>query len=160
MTILIVKSHCEDCNKAMDFFEKNQITYEKINVSYKPLNENLLIDIDGFTKHGIKEIINLNSRYLKENKIDLNIMSRKEIIDLIVRHPEILNLPITLQYMNKELLKRVLIGFNSAEYQIVSSTIGHTEFYSNISHSYKFDDCCIGCQVRDLRTIEKSVKHE
>ncbi|MEG0124304.1 MAG: hypothetical protein RR665_02370 [Malacoplasma sp.] len=144
----------------LDFFSKNGAIFKKENISYKPVNEKWLYDINAFNnkKSGIYDAINQNHDFLKKNKINIKTMPKKILMDLIINNPQILNMPICLQYTNDNILKKVFIGFLESEYETALKTVGHTSYFSNNSKSFVYDDCCIECQIRELRnaTDEKA----
>lgn len=158
MTICLVKTNCLSSKKLLDLFAKDGMLYKKENISYKPVEEQWLLDINLFNnkQSGIYDVINLNHSFIKENKIDIKGMSKKLLINTIIENPQILNMPICLQYTNSKLLKRVFIGFSEDDYQMALKSVGHSSYFSNSSKSFIYNDCCIDCQIREMRaSIEK-----
>lgn len=154
MTICLVKTNCLNSKKLLDFLAKDGMIFKKENISYKPIDEQWLLDINLFNnkQSGIYDAINLNHAFIKKNKIDIKGMPKKILINTIIENPQLLNMPICLQYNNDKLLKRVFIGFSEDEYSIALKTIGHSSYFANISKSFIYSDCCIDCQIREMRT--------
>lgn len=153
MTICLVKTNCLNSKKLLDFFEKDGMIFKKENISYKPIAEKWLLDINLFNnkQSGIYDVINLNHSFIKENKIDIKGMPKKVLINTIIQNPQLLNMPICLQYTNTNMLKRVFIGFSEDEYATALKTVGHSSYFANISKSFIYSDCCVECQIRETR---------
>lgn len=118
MLYLLLTPSCSGCVKAKKFFNKRNIPFEEINFFRKPIPPKLLLDILQMTKDGVYDIISTRSKYIIKNKIDIDLLSIKELIHLINKVPSILKRPIIIQYGSSVQPQRLIVGYNEDAIQV------------------------------------------
>lgn len=104
-------------NKALSFFKKNNFKVIHINIIKNPITTKMLTDILALSIDGFNDLIATHSKFLVENKINLNDYSCSQLIHLIQHEPTILKKPIILQYKNNHPY-RLMVGFNKDDIKI------------------------------------------
>jgi arsenate reductase (glutaredoxin) len=87
------KPTCTTCRKLAKFFEENGIEYEKVNYFIEPLSEEKLRDLLAKANLAPADVLRKNEPLYKELNLSAE-ASPGEIIDLIIRHPSLLQRPI------------------------------------------------------------------
>lgn len=149
MIKLYVQSNCLGSKKAEEFMKKYDIPYEKINLSYQPVNEDDVYDMARLS-NGINEIINFNSEEFDKNpnlKDWILKSSKKEVISYILTNPNILSYPMVMQYDNTKTPKVFLNGFVDSEWLMLEKDPGFYDYFLNINKRYVFKSCCFYDEV-------------
>lgn len=137
MLYLLVTPSCSGCVKAKKFFNKKKIHFEEINFFKQPIPPKLLLDILQMTKNGVYDIISTRSKYLVKNKIDIDQLSIKELINLINNVPSILKRPIIIQYSNSVQPQRLIVGYNEDGIQVFSRELKIQSLPDNVYNVVK-----------------------
>ena len=87
------KPTCTTCRKLAKLFEENGIEYEKVNYFIEPLSEEKLRDLLAKANLAPADVLRKNEPLYKELNVS-EAMSPGEIIDLILKHPSLLQRPI------------------------------------------------------------------
>ena len=152
MVKLFVKSNCLGSEKAENFLKKNDVRFERINLSYAPIDEEDLFSMQKVADdNNIYDIINFNSNFF-QNEDQVNELKSKrprDVITFILSNVDVLSFPIALQLGDNNEPKKLFIGYNDGEYKkIFSDEYSSLErYYSNISKSYIFGQCCFYDEV-------------
>jgi regulatory protein spx len=109
---------CLGCKKTREFLQKNKIEYIEKDFTKEPFTREELMDILSLTENGFDDIISPRSIAYKKIKKNINNMKFSELVDFIIKNPDVVHRPIILQYVNKKPL-RLLIGFNSNDMNIL-----------------------------------------
>ncbi len=115
MIKILYSSNCYSCKKAINFFTENNIEVIKVNLTKSKLNEALFKDILSLTLNGFEDIISPRSKYIINNKIDINSLHTNEVVRLVIERPNILRRPIIVQYNRSNKPYRLLVGYNSED---------------------------------------------
>ena len=151
MKKLFYISGCKASNYALDFIEKNNIIVDKSNLTYKPITEKDLLDMEALLPGGMIELVNLNSEYLKELGYDIRTLNKKELMYVIITNPMILSYPILLETTNNKNPIKLVIGFNPIEWNIFKDEPTSDRYYSNINKFYKFSTCCFFDETKNRK---------
>lgn len=141
MRVFYFKSSCTNSKKAEEFLTKKLMSFSKKNLDYLKFTENELLNMSKIIPAGIVELINPRSKYIVENKIDLNKLSQREILSLIVQNPHTVSYPIIADFDNQNNVIKLIIGFEENEWLKLDSQTDD-EYYSNLNKFYKFSGCC------------------
>lgn len=117
MIYLLYTPNSLSCNKAINFFKKNNLSVVKINPFLIEIDDKLIYDILFLTYEGFKDILNLKYKPLVENNIDIQSFTMKEIIHYIKHEPGVLKKPIIIEYINNQPYK-LMIGYNKEDIKI------------------------------------------
>jgi regulatory protein spx len=100
---------CSSCRKVKKWFEIQKIPYEERNIFSATLNENELKQMLEKTENGTEDIISTRSKIIKEQNLDVESMTIKELISFIRENPSVLKRPIMVDD------RRILVGYNEEE---------------------------------------------
>jgi regulatory protein spx len=100
---------CSSCRKVKKWFELQQIEFEERNIFSAALNEDELKEMLSKSENGTEDIISTRSKVIKENNIDIESMSIKDLIGFIRENPSILKRPIMVDD------RRIQVGYNEEE---------------------------------------------
>lgn len=117
MIVILYIPNSLSCNKALKFFNANNIIVKKINLISSSLSEKKIYDILHLTNGGFKDIINKDHKYLKLNKINVDDLKLKQLVHLLQHEPIILKKPIIIQYKDNHPY-RLLVGYNKNDIKI------------------------------------------
>ena len=156
MIKLFIKSDCLGSKKAEDFFKKNDIRYERVNLSFVPMNEEVLFLMQELVPN-LSDLINFNSEFfvvnphLKEYLANISAIDRnREILDFILKCPDALSFPIAFDIHDNKKPGNLFVGFNDSEWRAFLEE--NNEFsdpiYSNINRSFIFESCCFYDEVK------------
>ena len=81
---------CSSCRKVKKWFEEQQIPYIEKNIFVATLNENELKDILAKSENGTEDIISERSKIIKEQNVDVESMTLKQLIAFIKANPSVL----------------------------------------------------------------------
>ncbi len=103
---------CASCRKVKSWFTKENIPFQEINILKDPLTETDLKEMLEKSLDGTDEIISTRSKIFKEQQIDVNSMSVRELLSFIKENPSILKRPIIVDE------SKIQVGYNSDEIEI------------------------------------------
>ena len=103
---------CSSCRKVKSWFKKEQIPFSEINILKDPLTEEDLKEMLEKSLDGTDEIISTRSKIFKEQNIDVDAMSIKELLSFIQQNPSILKRPIIVDD------SKIQVGYNADEIEI------------------------------------------
>ena len=121
---------CSSCRKVKKWFDEQQIPYEEKNIFAATLNEKDLREILEKSENGTEDIISKRSKIVKENNIDIDSMTIKELIEFIRLNPSVLKRPIMVDD------RKIQVGYNEDE---ISAFIPHAKRLAAWSCTHK--DC-------------------
>jgi len=102
---------CSTCRKAAKWLDKNGFEYQLIDiVKEPPLFKYLNLALEQYSAHK-KSIFNTRGNAFKSINLDINVLSRKEIIQLLLSDGKLIKRPFIV-YEGK----KVILGFNEIEY--------------------------------------------
>lgn len=159
MIKLYVKSNCLGSQKAENFLKKNDIRFERINLSFIPLDEEELFKMQTVINPNIRDIINFNSDYFDNNPESKELMMQanlRDVITFIMKNIDALSFPIAVDADSRSgKVKSVFVGFNESEWKILNDE-NYTEsldvYYTNCSKNYIFKSCCCFDEVANDNT--------
>nr|WP_084269095.1 Spx/MgsR family RNA polymerase-binding regulatory protein [Mycoplasmoides alvi] len=158
-TLLLITASCSSCVRTKKFFIDNKLPYIEINFYTKPILEKHFKDILSLTENGVYDVISMRSKYLTNNKIDINSLKISELIKLVHEHPSIVKRPILLQYDKSGNPKRLMIGYNSVDIRVFLRPLKDIEFHKSDfttednSKFLEFPD-----DISPVRTVPKKSK--
>ena len=100
---------CSSCRKVKKWFEEQKMPYEERNIFTATLDEKELQDILAKSENGTEDIISSRSKIVKENNIDLESLTLKQLIEFIKENPSVLKRPIMVDE------RRIQVGYNEEE---------------------------------------------
>ena len=103
---------CASCRKAKQWLEDHGIEYEEKNIFAFPLTKEDIRLILKNTENGFEDIISTRSKYIQENKIDLESLKVSELEKLIIENPSVLRRPIIVAD------NKMQIGYNEEEIRV------------------------------------------
>ena len=112
MIKIYLSPSCSSCRKVKAWFQKEEIPFEEFNILKDPLTEEDLKEMLNKSLDGTDEIISTRSKIFKEQNIDVDSMSIKELLSFIKANPTILKRPII---VDKD---KIQVGYNLDEIEI------------------------------------------
>ena len=100
---------CSSCRKVKKWFNEQKIPFVEKNIFAATLDEKELKDILSKSENGTEDIISTRSKIIKEQNIDVDSMSIKDLIKFIQANPSILKRPIMVDD------RRIQVGYNEEE---------------------------------------------
>ena len=102
---------CSTCRKAAKWLEKKDFEYQLIDIVKKPpLLKYLNLALEQYSADK-KRIFNVRGKAFKSINLDINVLSKEEIIKLLISDGKLIKRPFLIY---KE--KKVILGFNEIEY--------------------------------------------
>lgn len=127
---------CSSCRKVKKWFMDQNIPFIEKNIFVATLNEKELTDILMKSENGTEDIISTKSKIVKENNLDIDSMTVKELIVFIKDNPSVLKRPIIVDD------HRIQVGYNPDE---IRSFIPHArrlaEWACKNDNCPKYDEC-------------------
>ncbi|MCD8209234.1 MAG: Spx/MgsR family RNA polymerase-binding regulatory protein [Coprobacillus sp.] len=137
---------CSSCKKVKQWLEEQGIPYVEKNIFASALNEKELTEILSLTENGTDDIISKRSRIIRENNIDIDSMSIKELIEFIKANPSVLKRPIILDD------KKFQVGYNPDEITVFLSRAKRIALWEcQRGQCGECDQCPIGLTDEDLK---------
>jgi regulatory protein spx len=109
MVRIYTSPSCSSCRKVKKWFEMQQIPFEERNLFSAVLNENELKEMLAKSENGTEDIISTRSKIIKDQNLDVENMSVKELIMFIRENPSVLKRPIMVDE------RRIQVGYNDEE---------------------------------------------
>lgn len=103
---------CASCRKAKKWLEDHKIPYEEKNIFAFPLTRNDIRLMLKNAENGFEDIISTRSKYITENKIDVDSLKVNELEQLIIDNPSILKRPIIIED------NKMQVGYNEDEIRV------------------------------------------
>ena len=102
---------CSTCRKAAKWLDKKDFEYKLIDiVKEPPLIDYLNLALEEYSEDK-KRIFNIRGKAFKSKNLDINSLSRKEIIQLLLSDGKLIKRPFLIYEGEK-----VILGFNEIEY--------------------------------------------
>lgn len=112
MITIYTTPSCSSCRKAKRWLDEHKVAYEEKNLFNHRISDD---DIDLMLEHaenGFDDIISTRSKIFKEQELDVDDMSIRELKDFIIENPSVLKRPIIVDD------KRMQVGYNDEEIRI------------------------------------------
>ncbi|WP_462217117.1 Spx/MgsR family RNA polymerase-binding regulatory protein [Mycoplasmoides genitalium] len=118
-TFILISSSCSSCQKAIEFFDQNKISYIVENFYKKPISDKRFKDILSLSEDGTESLFSKRADQIKAtNSVSVEELSISELIKLVRERPSLLRRPIIIQYNSSGIPKRMRIGYNSSEIKV------------------------------------------
>lgn len=112
MIRIYISPSCNSCRKVIKWFDEQKIPYVQKNIFARPLTEEELKDMLMKSENGTEDIISTRSKIVKENNIDIDSMTVKELLRFIQDNPSVLKRPIIVDD------RKIQVGYNSDEIRV------------------------------------------
>src|SRR5690625_3512265 len=109
MIVLYSSPGCASCRKVRQWLKQHNLKFIEKNIFTSMLSEREIKYLLMRTDNGAEDIISKRSKVMQETSINLDELSKSELITFIQRHPSVLKRPIV---MNQ---KSFLIGYDEEE---------------------------------------------
>ncbi|PWF99830.1 transcriptional regulator Spx [Levilactobacillus bambusae] len=109
MINLYVAPSSASSRKARAWLKEHDIPFKERNIKSKPLNANEIKEILRLTENGSEDIISTRSNIFKKLAIDMDGLSVSQLIDLVVKYPDLIKRPIIFDD------RRLEVGYNEEE---------------------------------------------
>lgn len=109
MLNLYVAPSSASSRKARAWLKEHDIPFKERNINSKPLNSDEVKDILRLTENGSEDIISTRSNIFKKLNLDMENLSISQLIDLVVKYPDLIKRPILFDD------HRLEVGFNEEE---------------------------------------------
>ncbi|KRM69721.1 MULTISPECIES: transcriptional regulator Spx [Apilactobacillus] len=109
MLNLYVAPSSASSRKARAWLKAHNIAFKERNINSNPLNVDEIKQILRLTENGSEDIISTRSNIFKKLNLDLDELSLSELVDLVVKYPDLIKRPIIFDD------KRLEIGYNEEE---------------------------------------------
>ena len=137
---------CSSCRKVKNWFKEEGIPFIEKNIFVSALNETELTDILIKSENGTEDIISTKSKIVKEQNIDIDSMTVKQLIAFIQANQSVLKRPIIVDD------HRIQVGYNPDD---IRSFIPHARRLAE--WACKNDNCpqYNSCGHSDLKETQK-----
>ncbi len=112
MLVIYTSPGCASCRKAKAWLKERGLKFVEKNIFSSILRENEIRFLLSRSENGTDDLISTRSKVIKDNNVDLDSMSIKELISFIKEYPSVLKRPIIIDEKN------LLIGFDSEEIEV------------------------------------------
>ncbi|WP_395320266.1 transcriptional regulator Spx [Fructilactobacillus frigidiflavus] len=109
MLNLYVAPSSASSRKARTWLKDHDISFKERNINSKPLNADEVKHILRLTENGSEDIISTRSNIFKKLHLDLDELSLGQLVDLLVKYPDLIKRPIIFDD------KRLEVGYNEEE---------------------------------------------
>ncbi|EKK21108.1 Arsenate reductase [Fructilactobacillus florum 8D] len=109
MLNLYVAPSSASSRKARTWLKDHDIPFKERNINSKPLNAEEVKQILRLTENGSEDIISTRSNIFKKLHLDLDELSLSQLVDLLVKYPDLIKRPIIFDD------KRLEVGYNEEE---------------------------------------------
>lgn len=131
MIKIYLSPSCSSCRKVKAWFQEQKIPFEEINILKHDITEDELKEMLMKSLDGTDDIISKRSKIIKEQKIDVDSMSIKELFEFVRKNPTVLKRPIIVDD------SKIQVGYNQDEIEIFEKA-------KNVARS-----ACANCPVQD-----------
>lgn len=94
MLKLYTAPSCRSCRKVKQYFKEYNIDYVEKNILVTKLTKDEIYKMLVNSENGLDDIISTRSKIFKEQNLDIDSMTMKQIVDFIIENPSILKRPI------------------------------------------------------------------
>ena len=109
MLNLYVAQSSASSRKARAWLKGHDIAFRERNINSNPLNADEVKQILRLTENGSEDIISTRSKIFKKLNIDFDSLSLSDLVDLVVKYPDLIKRPIVFDD------KRLEVGYNEEE---------------------------------------------
>lgn len=109
MLNLYVAPSSASSRKARSWLNEHRVEFKERNISSNPLNSDEVKQILRLTENGSEDIISKRSNIFKKLNIDIDDLSLTELVDLLVKYPDLIKRPIIFDD------RRLEVGYNEEE---------------------------------------------
>ncbi|CAI2558815.1 Regulatory protein Spx [Apilactobacillus kunkeei] len=109
MLNLYVAPSSASSRKARAWLKDHDIAFHERNINSNPLNGDEVKQILRLTENGSEDIISTRSKIFKKLNIDFDSLSLSDLVDLVVKYPDLIKRPIVFDD------KRLEVGYNEEE---------------------------------------------
>ncbi|KOY76483.1 ArsC family transcriptional regulator [Apilactobacillus kunkeei] len=109
MLNLYVAPSSASSRKARAWLKGHDIAFRERNINSNPLNGDEVKQILRLTENGSEDIISTRSKIFKKLNIDFDSLSLSDLVDLVVKYPDLIKRPIVFDD------KRLEVGYNEEE---------------------------------------------
>lgn len=109
MLNLYVAPSSASSRKARAWLKAHDIAFRERNINSNPLNADEVKQILRLTENGSEDIISTRSKIFKKLNIDFDSLSLSDLVDLVVKYPDLIKRPIVFDD------KRLEVGYNEEE---------------------------------------------
>jgi len=109
MINLYIAPSSASSRKARAWLKGHDIAFRERNIKSKPLNASEVKQILRLTENGSEDIISTRSNVFKQLHVDLDNLSVSQLVDLVVKYPDLIKRPIIFDD------KRLEVGYNEEE---------------------------------------------
>lgn len=124
MIKIYVSPSCISSKKVIQFFNKNNIPFEKINIIQTPPTKEEIKVLLQLAPNGITDIISTRAKFIKTHVVNIENLKLSDLYTLIKTTPTILKRPIILE----ENRNRLQIGYHEDEIELFLRTNADNEF--------------------------------
>lgn len=103
------KPTCTTCRKVTKLLIENGVDFEKVNYYVDPFTKTKLLSLLKKMKMRPSELLRKNETVYKDLKIKEEKFSEDQILDLMIKHPDLVQRPIV-EMGNKAILARLMDG--------------------------------------------------
>lgn len=127
---------CSSCRKVKQWFDDQNIPYQERNIFTSTLNENELREILLKSENGTEDIISTRSKIVRDQNIDFDNLTVKQMIEFVKENPSVLKRPIVVDD------NKIQVGYNVEEIRSFIPTARRiAERECNPFNCEKFDNC-------------------
>lgn len=112
MIKIYLSPSCSSCRKVKAWFEEQKIPYQEINILKHDISEEELKEMLMKSLDGTDDIISKRSKIIKEQNVDVDSMSVRELLDFVRKNPTVLKRPIIVDD------SKIQVGYNQDEIEI------------------------------------------
>ncbi len=112
MIKIYLSPSCSSCRKVKAWFQQQKIPFVEINILKHEITEEELKDMLMKSLDGTDDIISKRSKIIKEQNVDVDSMSVKELLDFVRKNPTVLKRPIIVDD------SKIQVGYNQDEIEI------------------------------------------
>ncbi|WP_413627824.1 transcriptional regulator Spx [Fructilactobacillus vespulae] len=109
MLNLYVAPSSASSRKARNWLKDHNISFKERNINSRPLNAKEVKHVLRLTENGSEDIISTRSNIFKKLHLDLDELSLGQLVDLLVKYPDLIKRPIIFDD------KRLEVGYNEEE---------------------------------------------
>ncbi len=109
---------CSTCRKAANWLDKQEFEYQLIDIVKEPPQAYLLNQALEQNSANKKKVFNTRGKAFKSINLDINFLSREEIIQLLLSDGKLIKRPFLVYEEEK-----IILGFNEIEYAKILSKV-------------------------------------
>lgn len=126
MLTIYTSPSCSSCRKAKRWLEEHKIKFHEVNLFTEPIKEKDIEKMLKLSPDGFDSIISTRSKIIKDQNIDIEALSMRQLINIIIEEPSILKRPIMIDG------DQMLVGYNEEEIRVfIPKDLRYELVYSN-----------------------------